>query len=368
MQLQNKSKPALTLRVVRGVHSGAERRCHYRDLVVIGSADECDVILSDPRVAASHCILSVIGAELSVRPIAAGVTIDNRELEPGNPVRVDPFQVIGIGDSAFALGPAWNASAWQKLDERLRSEAANNEDMPRSNPRRRWRIAGVAAAGALVTAAFAISAHVRAPTVTPPTPQEQVQTAVKDVGLANVEVHPDVAGVPHVSGFVAKADQVDALRAELARRNVHAVVDVRSGADMAKDVQEILRLSGIDADSRNLDKGTVEVRGHFGDQKNLRVALESRAMHDIEALKKVVAVNLDPSPETPKPQPNDGKRIAQVVEGTDPYLVTRDGSRYYVGAVLPNGAHLQSVEGQQAVVATSSGVKRLARLDDVSGG
>ena len=57
-----------------------------------------------------------------------------------------------------------------------------------------------------------------------------------------------------------------------------------------------------------------------------------------------------------------------MVDGNDPYLVTRDGSRYYVGATLPNGSHLQSVDGQQAVVTTSNGIKRLARLDDVSGG
>ena len=194
-----------------------------------------------------------------------------------------------------------------------------------------------------------------------------MQSALQDVGLNGLEVHTDVANVPHVSGFVAKPAQVAALRNELARRGVHAEIAVRSGADMAKAVAEILRLSGIEAEGRYVDQGTVEVRGHFGDQKNLHSVLESRAMHEIDALKKVVAVNLDRQ-EQPKPQPNDGKRIAQLVDGNDPYLVTRDGSRYYVGAVLPNGSHLQSVEGQEAVIETSKGIKRLARLDDVSGG
>ena len=152
MQPNKKQQPALTLRVVRGVHSGAERRCHHRDVVVIGSADECDVILSDQHVAGNHCLLSVTGAQLSVRPLAPGVTIDERELAPGEPVRVEPFQVIGGGNAAFALGPAWNARAWQKLDERLQGEAANSDALPPRVPRRRWRIAGVAAACVFATA------------------------------------------------------------------------------------------------------------------------------------------------------------------------------------------------------------------------
>ena len=43
-------------------------------------------------------------------------------------------------------------------------------------------------------------------------------------------------------------------------------------------------------------------------------------------------------------------RIVSAISGDDPYIVTADGSRYYVGAELPQGGRLAGVEGDEVLI------------------
>ncbi|MBR0345097.1 MAG: hypothetical protein IJI03_07535, partial [Rudaea sp.] len=95
---------------------------------------------------------------------------------------------------------------------------------------------------------------------------------------------------------------------------------------------------------------------------------ESRAMHEIAGLKKVVTLNTDAPPAPPSKPVDDTKLISEVVGGKDPYIVTKDGSRYYIGATLPGGAKLQAIDGQDVIVDTGTAVKHLARLDNIKNG
>ena len=45
-----------------------------------------------------------------------------------------------------------------------------------------------------------------------------------------------------------------------------------------------------------------------------------------------------------------GKRIASVVPGDPAYLVTADGARYFVGAMLPTGHRITRIDGQHVTL------------------
>ena len=64
-----------------------------------------------------------------------------------------------------------------------------------------------------------------------------------------------------------------------------------------------------------------------------------------------------PSPDGSVPS---GKKIVSVVGGKDPYLVTADGSRYYVGARLPGGGRLHAIDDEAVWIETGDGLERLA--------
>lgn len=364
------SEPALALRLIRGVHAGAERRCGPGDVVVIGGGDDCDLILADAAVQTHHCIVSVIGSDIGLRAVEAMVRAGGREIAPGEPVRIAPFEVVEIGSAAFALGLASNEEEWARIREAVSTAAdgagADNPAPPTARHRRRLAIgAAIAVAGVVTCAISAQWLRPAAPTLA--ARQEMAERIVRASELPEVRVGGD-RGRVRVSGIVAEPAQAEKLREVLGASPAAADIDLRSGSNIAQDVVDVLRLSGLPAEGRYLTEGQVEVRGHFGDQAKLQKVIESRAMHEIAGLKKVVTLNTDAPPAPPSKPVDDTKLISEVVGGKDPYIVTKDGSRYYIGATLPGGAKLQAIDGQDVIVDTGNAVKHLARLDNIKNG
>ena len=102
-----------TMRILAGVHVGAEAALDDEE-AVLGSGEECDFVLEDDGLAGRH---------VSLLPTGSGVRLT--VFDAGNPVRIDgqpidgsallePFQVVSIGELAFAVGPA--DQPWPQID------------------------------------------------------------------------------------------------------------------------------------------------------------------------------------------------------------------------------------------------------------
>jgi type III secretion protein D len=73
----------------------------------------------------------------------------------------------------------------------------------------------------------------------------------------------------------------------------------------------------------------------------------------VRGLQKLVVANKAPPAPPPPPPPvvdDPGKRIASVVPGNPAYIVTADGARYFVGAMLPSGHRITAIDGQRVSV------------------
>jgi len=58
-----------------------------------------------------------------------------------------------------------------------------------------------------------------------------------------------------------------------------------------------------------------------------------------------------PLPPPSAPMSDDpGKRVASVVPGDPAYIVTVDGARYFVGALLPSGHRITEVAAQKVTL------------------
>jgi hypothetical protein len=159
-------------------------------------------------------------------------------------------------------------------------------------------------------------------------------------------------------GTVTDDAQGQALRKALAPVQHSVQLQLRSGDDVAGDVREVLRLSHVDASARYLGDGRVQVHGHFGDERGLATAVGSRAMKEIDGLRQIVALNMDSMP-LPGAAASGGGKIVALVPGSDPYVVTADGSRYYLGARMPQGGRLQAVDDDAIEIRTDSGNRRI---------
>jgi type III secretion protein D len=94
------------------------------------------------------------------------------------------------------------------------------------------------------------------------------------------------------------------------------------------------------------------------DKLNRAADVVRRDVRGLQALD--VRNSAKPAPPPLPPVSDDpGKRIASLVPGDPAYLVTADGSRYFIGAMLPTGHRITQIDkasvtldlnGQQAIL------------------
>ena len=297
------------LKIIAGVHKGAVIRLDTADMLVIGASDDCDVILADSGVCSHHCVLKRQADKFFLRTIEGALNVNGHEQDPGATMLV-PVQVpIAIGSAVFEIvavvASPVDTPVEGSADEHPQAQVPGARSVSHLLSRRPL-IISAAAAVAIIATVFAVRAI--------------------SLGI-NRQSAQSAAGGTAASVLVTS----------------------RSGASIAHDVAEVLRLSGITCEAQYNGDGTVTVRGHLGDSRALETIVKSRAIREIVGLKRVVAMNLDHAGGS-HGTTVDGTRIVSVVASADPYVVTADGSRYYVGASLPQGGRLAGVKEGEVLV------------------
>lgn len=334
---------ALALHVVGGLHNGACRVLQRQEMLMIGSSPDCDLVLSDAGVARHHCVITRQGRNSLLRAVDEAVMLDGHRLAPGEPRPLRTRMQVSVGSAVIALGP---------LGQREWPQPAAPRNAGDIGPLRLSSLLVVLAGMGALGFAAALLAMFNEPEALPmPEPIPVVRKVVETMGLSELAISARSDGMPLIEGVVPDAGRAAELKTALKAQAPQAVMQVRTGEDIAEDVAEILRLSGIDARTVYQGHGRVEARGRLGDEAFLESIIYSRAMRDIQGLQKVVAVNYSNGDQPqPRMSPQRGKTVSTVISGRDPYLVTRDGSRYYVGAELPGGARLGGIDGNEVVI------------------
>lgn len=337
--------PAVSvLRIVSGLHAGASRPLSAQETLLIGSGSDCDIVLSDPGVAPHHAFIMRMGGTISLRAVDAPLQIDGQSLTPGDPAELSAMQRVDLGGASLAVGaaedPAWAAILPQHLSDAARP--------PRSSMRHLPLIAGLAA---LSLVSVAIAAAVMPGFEKEPTATELATPLIKEFSILGGRVVEHEDGSVVVTGTVKDAATREMIRKRLATDNVAARLDLRTGDDIAADVREVLRSQGLSTETKYLGNGDVEVAGRFEDEEAFRRAVASRAMRDVNGVRRVIPRNLSDQPAAgpslpepaKKPVSSEPTRIVQIVRGDSPHVVDVDGNKYEVGDTLPDGRNLMGI-------------------------
>lgn len=367
---------SLSLMVVTGQHSKASLSLKDRDLIYIGSNLNCDVVLTDSGVAPTHFLISRIGGALCLRAIDADLTVNgepvpishsryitvNDQIELGHssvtlvtdeddideddidPDAIDPGTIDKNNDHSkphFTLVTPIAVSDTRIEDFSARRPKIKKQKRHNLNPR-----SGVVALSICLIA----TGTVLGATFIFPTNNVELKQALNQSTLA-----------------IEKEDRnVDGLNPEKLHPEIKTAItghhlatkDIDANKRLAKNVQEILRLSGISAAAELIEEGTVQITGHFGSGNSSTSVIESRAIREIKGLDKIIQVNLDAEPKAEE-LPRTDKYLLHTVKGNDPYAISKDGSRYYIGSQLPGGATLTAIENDELVITTSTGQQRV---------
>ncbi|KRE94451.1 hypothetical protein ASG87_17775 [Frateuria sp. Soil773] len=372
--LERTAKVQLSLRVFSGVHAGAEVRLPQRGILMIGQADDCDLILADPAIAAHHCVLTAVGDQVLLRAMEGTVETDDGSIAVGENISLEHFALVRLGDVQFAVGPHWSAQ-WQHVaDSAGDGVAALTEKQMAGRRRGVLAVVGLLllVAALVLFGSWQVTHPVALPERNVAQQLEQVRGILKQMSLFHVSATSGAGDRLLVRGVVGNAAQLPQLKQRLGAAGLITELSVRDWPSVASQVRDIFAMHGYTVESHLLDTGGIEVTGHFGDpahaEKVKREVLGSADMQNLntDALGLSMALkNVDEGkPEPPKADP--GKRIRRVISGDEPYLVTADQSRYYPGNPLPQGGVFLSVDERDDVLVRlpDGSIKQLEKSDE----
>ncbi len=202
-------------------------------------------------------------------------------------------------------------------------------------------------AGVLLSCVGALwMAHVVAAAPAPAAvdPAAALVSALRGSEFASLEASRSADGRLTLRGRVPTQAQRSLLDAWLAERRLAPTVEVWVDEAVAHDVAEVFRVNGVAVRTQMAGPGRIAAEAAEPDATKLNRAAEvvRRDVRGLQALD--VRNTAKPTPPPAAPLSDDpGKRIASLVPGEPAYLVTADGSRYFLGSLLPSGHRVTQI-------------------------
>lgn len=346
------------LRIISGLHAGASRELAEREMILVGSGDDCDIVLADAGVAHHHALISVVDGHFQLRALDAPLQLEGRLLHPGDPVEMDRLQRVGLGEAALAFGleddPAWLALAPDDDGSQPAAVRARRLTEPLTR-----RLPLIAAVAVLSLASLAIFVAVVPSAESKIEPASRLQELARQYQVSGRRIEKDVNGRPVLAGMVADAAARRSLQEQVAEEGLDVTLVLTTGEDLAINVGEVLRAGGFPARTRYLGRGEVEATGYFEDEAAFEAFVRTSAVV-ATGVRRILPINLAESKEEENAAVDNAPvRIVAHERGEDPFLLDEHGNEYRVGMNIPGEGVLNSL-GKHAMVTTPEGqIKRL---------
>ena len=376
---QEQQPAPLVLRILSGLHDGASRVLSEQEMLLIGSGEDCDIILSDPGVARHHAMVLRHGDTLSLRAIDAALEFAGDPLEPGDPIELPQLQPARLGGVSMAIGPADN-HGWTALGA---TPGAFTTTPPPTPPAKRPFLPTALVAVALLSlVSVGIYAMVRPSDEPGATPRERVEALAGEHGVRDSELVEGNGKTLVLAGTVEDPDTAARLQQRIDEEALPVELRLRTGEDVARDVREVLRTFGITATTRYDGNGAVRVEPmpDFDDWALLAEAGGSRVMRDVNGFAELLPPRDAPellANGTPTPPPAERVRIIAFVTGEDPHVIASTGEIYRTGERLPDARGiLTGISEKGALAMVGDEIRRLriepadepaAPVDDLAG-
>lgn len=380
-EVQDAAAPARReLRVLAGRNAGARTALEAGRWTEVGYAFSSDVVLRDPGAR---------GVRLRLRPTEDAADLDLLEGAVellGHPIAAPATAILPgyvplfLGDCAIALG-APDGTRWPEADRLVRAARppadeplAEAEDggalqpsglppwrlispvasaLPRLAPAAPVVGGAVAAVAAVLLGWTAVAGWLnRTPTA------DRAAALLQADGFRGLQVRSGGEGLV-IEGVLGRGAELARLQADVARRRWPALVRVRTNDSLVQNVSDILRTNGYEAEVHALGPGILSAAVHGGDPARLDV-IRAKTLHEVAGLRQLVINGAQNGDSSLLVAGDPNKRVVSVVGGEDGYVQTRDGSRYFVGAVLPDGHTVTGIEGQTVTVEKDGRTTNLA--------
>jgi type III secretion protein D len=355
------SLDALELRVLAGPQRGARaplqtgRACVLAADAALPSV-AADIVLRDGRAAPAAVRIMPELDHALVEVLHGEVTLNGQVLGAGAQAAWPRGSALQLGAAQVAFGLAceddWSAVGSPGVggDRPPGSGRAAGAATPLPLRRRPEFWLACVGASVLMLCAAALGITRAGAEATPVVETPDAAAVAQQLGrseFADLSAQTLADGRLVVRGRLATLAQRARLDAWLAELGARASVEVVVDESVAREATEVFRVNGIAAQVRVAGPGRLVAEAAEPDGAKLARAQEV-VRRDVRGIDTLTLRNAAPPPAPPPPVVTDpGKRIAAIVPGDPAYVVTADGSRYFVGALLPSGHRITGVAPQR---------------------
>ncbi|HEX6018723.1 MAG TPA: hypothetical protein VFZ28_11535 [Burkholderiaceae bacterium] len=340
------SMDALELRVLQGLQRGARAPLGAGAPCVLAAGpdggDGADIVLREPALmptrvrfsaAAPHAILEVLQGE---------VQLGGDILRAGAQALWPMHAPLQLGALVVAFGHACTDHWPSAVDVPAEaSPAAPTVAAPPLHRRAEIWLAAMGAGLLMVCGAALWVVHAAAaaePAVASVPGAADLTAALRGSEFATLQAVGGADGQVTLRGRLPTEAARRKLDEWLQRKGLQARLDVTVDEVVARNVAEVFRVNGVTVKATVAGPGRIDAEAAERDADRLARA-EEAARRDVRGLERLAVRNTAKPLPAPQPPVSDdpGKRIASLVTSEPAYLVTADGSRYFVGALLPSG-------------------------------
>jgi type III secretion protein D len=289
------------------------------------------------RGLAARAELELLADGAEWRAVEGELLIDGRRLAAGECRRVPWSRPVQLAGTPLAVSGADMGDA-----------APTAPSAPAARPR--WGRRLVTGGAALVAASLSMLALAMAIAPQPPTAEQQARRAealLRSAGLTAISASVS-EGRLVIDGYLETDAERTRAEQVLAAQGLRPELRVWVNETVVRAVQDVYRVQGVAAQVQATGPGSVRVSTALADPSPLP-EIEAAARRDVRGLNRLDARNQPPA-HVPSPIPaldDPGKRVAGIVAGPEPYVVTADGTRYFVGALLPTGHRIVAIAGSR---------------------
>jgi type III secretion protein D len=178
----------------------------------------------------------------------------------------------------------------------------------------------------------------------PDDPVARLRQSLRDSDFSMLDLTTRGNGQVVIRGRLASNDQHDQLTRWLLTAPLVPAVEVTVDEGLVREVTEVFRINGIAVSAQVTGPGRIAAEAAERDGAALARA-EEAVRRDVRGLEALHVRNTVKPVTAPAPPVVDdpGKRIASLVAGASAHLVTVDGARYFVGAMLPSGHRIVAI-------------------------
>jgi type III secretion protein D len=341
----------LELRVQDGPQRGARAPLPGGAAVVIafdaeGRASGADIVLRDAGAGAARLRVTPDTPNSMLEVLQGQVQLGERTLATGEQALWPKHVALRAGATRIAFGRACDET-WSDGAVAAGANAASAPVTTGRRPLRRRAEVWLATTGACVLLACAGAlwlAHAASARATVAPQALDLATALRGSEFAALELVRSADGRATLRGRLATQAERKRLEAWLASQQANPKLDLVIDETVAQNVTEVFRVNGVAVKAQAAGAGRFVAEAAESDRARLARA-EEVVRRDVRGLGELSVRNNAPPATPPAPVLADdpNKRIASLVPGDTAYLVTVDGARYFVGALLPSGHRIARI-------------------------